>query len=171
MTIPQTFVDKLEIAEKLKLYALAVDTQNWNLLDDVFTPDAEIAFPGQQWTSLDDWKADFAAVHLPFEATQHIITVMAISVDGDRASSICYGDWLLIRKLGADKAGEWRGQGWYEDQHVRTPQGWRVCQRSTYQITSEGNLKETPDEHQMSDALVASIRGEFNKGGLPFLRR
>ncbi|KAF7505689.1 hypothetical protein GJ744_000538 [Endocarpon pusillum] len=38
--------DELQIRNKLSLYAIALDTKNLVLLDQVFTPDAVIVYPG-----------------------------------------------------------------------------------------------------------------------------
>jgi hypothetical protein len=40
---------------------------------------------------------------------------------------------------GAEGGGCWYGEGWYEDEHVRTAKGWRLRKRQSRQVWREGN--------------------------------
>ena len=76
--------DRNDIIQKLNLYGFAVDTQRWDLFDTVFTPFVDADFGGSaHWTDLAQFKADFAAFHAPFDATQHVMTNHQVLVNGD----------------------------------------------------------------------------------------
>ena len=80
------------------------------------------------WTDRDQFKADFAAFHAPFDSTQHTMSTHVVRIDGDRAYSFCNGGWRLVRKA-ADGSPRWDGSGWYDDTLLRTPRGWRITRR------------------------------------------
>src|SRR4051812_34377293 len=83
-------LDRLEIDDLLTRYATAIDTSNFDLLDDVFTPDAEV-----DYTSAGGIAGDFPTVKawlsevLPyFPAYQHLVGNRNVVLDGDTASSV-----------------------------------------------------------------------------------
>src|SRR4051812_28974841 len=82
--------DRLEIDELLTRYATAIDTKNFDLLDQVFTPDAHL-----DYTTAGGIAGDFPTVKawlanvLPhFPQYQHVVCNRNITLDGDTASSI-----------------------------------------------------------------------------------
>lgn len=117
------------IVQLLNLYGLAMDTQRWELFDRVFTADAEADFGGEaHWRDLATFKRDFAAFHAPFDSTRHVMSGHLVDVRGDAARSFCNGDWRLVRRA-APGSPLWDGTGWYDDELVRTPGGWRIRRR------------------------------------------
>jgi hypothetical protein len=162
--------DRDEIVETLSLYALAVDTQRWDLFDRVFTPQADVDFGSSaHWTDLTQFKADFAAFHDPFDATQHVMSNQQVRIDGDRAWSLTYGSWRLVRKA-AEGGPLWDGTGWYDDQWVRTGQGWRIVQRVCRVIWFTGNdkVRETIPGVSFEDERT-TLRAEGAAGRVGFL--
>jgi hypothetical protein len=121
--------DVVAITQLVNLYGLAVDSQRWELFDRIFAADVDADYgPTSHWTGRDQFKADFAAFHAPFDSTQHTMSTHVIHVDGDDARSFCNGGWRLIRAAaGGDPL--WDGSGWYDDALVRTPDGWRFSRR------------------------------------------
>lgn len=122
--------DEAAIVRTLNLYALAMDTQRWDLFDRIFTPDvdADYADPAH-WRDLESFKRDFAAYHTPFDSTQHVMMNHLVEVKGDLANSFVYSTWLLI-KQGTEGGDHWQGTGWYDDLLVRTADGWRIKKRT-----------------------------------------
>jgi hypothetical protein len=163
-----------EIIHLLNLYALAVDTQRWDLFDCVFTEYADIDFgPGVHWTSLGQFKADFAAFHAPFDATQHVITNHLVTVTGDVAHALTYGGWRLIRHAAATAEGAgplWDGTGWYDDELVRTHMGWRIRKRVCRVVWFTGNprVKDTLPGVVFEDSTNV-LRQEAQCGRLGYL--
>jgi hypothetical protein len=114
------------------LYALAVDTQRWDLFDEIFTEDVVADYPGRTWSDLTSWKQDFAELHAGLWATQHLITNHVWKIDGDEIKSICYGHWLLVES--AEGGGQRQGRVWYDDVLVRIDDDWRINRRGVREI-------------------------------------
>jgi hypothetical protein len=137
--------DTVEIMRALNIYALGVDTQRWDLFDQVFTKDLEVTSPpAMRWTGLEDFKHGFAVLHAPLEASMHVMTNHMVVPNGDRARSLCYGQWRLIRKPESGGRDYWEGGGWYEDEWVRTPEGWRSKKRAIRITWWDGNPLAVP---------------------------
>jgi hypothetical protein len=128
------------IRSRLILYGFAVDSLRWDLFDEIFASENLHVRHGDRepWTDLATFKRDFEVYHRVFDTTRHSMTNMLIDVKGDTASSITYGQWRLVR-AGAEGGGCWYGEGWYEDEHVRTAKGWRLRKRQSRQVWREGN--------------------------------
>ena len=121
--------DKELIRELVNLYGLAVDSQQWDLFDRIFTDDVDADYSETaHWRDLATFKRDFAAFHDPFDSTQHCMMNHLVNVDGDAAQALTYGTWRLVRKA-VDGMPLWDGSGWYDDVLVRTDAGWRIKHR------------------------------------------
>ena len=163
--------DRDEIIEKINLYALAVDAQRWDLFDRIFTERCEADFgTTAHWHDREQFKADFAAFHAPFDATQHMMMNHQVAiVDADHAHSLTYGSWRLVRHA-AEGDPLWDGTGWYDDHWVRTHGGWRIARRVCRVIWFTGNekVKETIPGVVFEDERT-TLRGEGQAGRLSFL--
>jgi hypothetical protein len=131
--------DVVEIINVINLYPVAVDSLRWDLFDQIFTDDVHTEFGGPAaWNDLTSLKRDFALVHRPFEATQHVTTNHQVLVDGDRANCLSYVHGRFIRHV--PQGGHmFESAGWYDDLLVRRPSGWRIKSRSCRTIWSGGN--------------------------------
>ncbi|ARR54714.1 hypothetical protein HY78_15370 [Rhizorhabdus wittichii DC-6] len=132
--------DREAIRSRLILYGFAVDSLRWDLFDEIFAAEGLHVRHGERepWTDLATFKRDFEIYHRIFDSTRHSMTNFLIEVDGDTARSITYGQYRLVR-FGAEGGDHWYGEGWYEDEHVRTPAGWRLRRRQSRQVYREGN--------------------------------
>jgi hypothetical protein len=93
-----------------------------------------------------------------------------VKVEGDRASSHTYGAWRLIRHAAGDPP-VWDGTGYYDDQWVRTPQGWRIARRVCRVVFWTGNPRvQTPMEEIEFQLDLVSLREEGAEGRLNFLK-
>jgi len=128
----QEISDRLEIQELLVRYCHAVDTRDWDLLDQVFTPDATI-----DYTAFGGPRGDFASTRaflessMPyFSSTQHLITNIVLEIDGDEARSrtSCFNPMVIDREDGSEPHVFFCGL-WYRDRLVRMEQGWRITDR------------------------------------------
>jgi hypothetical protein len=131
----------------VNLYAVALDCQRWELFDQVFTADAEADFGGPaRWQDRAALKRDFAAIHSPFDATQHVTTNHQVVVDGDRANCISYVVGRFIRTV-PEGGNMFESGGWYDDRLVRAGDGWRISNRLCRMVWWSGNprvLQTTP---------------------------
>lgn len=122
--------DRFEIQDLLVKYCDAIDTQNWDVLDTIFTDDAIIDYTevGGACGSLPEIKAYLAKALTPFSAMQHMLGLPMISIKGDEASART----ALFNPMVLDRDGEptvfFVGL-WYQDKLIRTPAGWRIQSR------------------------------------------
>ncbi|MDE2597713.1 MAG: nuclear transport factor 2 family protein [Sphingomonadales bacterium] len=131
--------DRDQIVDALNLYALAVDTRRWDLFDRIFAAHCEADYgSAAHWHELTVFKADFAAFHAAFDATQHVMANHQVRVSGGRAHSLTYGTWRLVRHA-AEGGPLWDGSGWYDDTWVRGDMGWRLVKRTCRVIWYTGN--------------------------------
>jgi hypothetical protein len=120
--------DRLEIQQLLVDYASAIDRRRFDDLDGIFTPDAYIDYRAMggidgQYPQVKAWLAEV----LPhFPAYYHLIGNFDIRLAGDTATgrTACFNPM----KVGDD------GQIlfcalWYDDEFVRTRDGWRMTRR------------------------------------------
>ena len=126
----QEISDRLEIQQLLIDYSTAIDRRRFDDLDAVFTPDAYIDYRATggvdgSYPEVKKWLADV----LPnFPAYSHMLGNFDIRIDGDIASSrtICFNPMVFdsdnkqILFVGI----------WYEDELVRTSDGWRMTRRA-----------------------------------------
>lgn len=126
----QEMSDRLDIQDLITRYAYAIDEQDWNALDRVFTPDAVIDYTdlGGAKGSLSETKAYLAQAMPTFPAFQHLSTTTRIDIDGDKART----KTILFNPMVMNHEGEERvffiGL-WYNDELVRTADGWRIKHR------------------------------------------
>lgn len=157
--------DRAAIKALMDLYGFAVDTQRWELFDQIYTKDVDANWGGTAiWNDLEKFKHDFAVYHDKFDATHHVMTNFICDVQGDRARTVTYGHWLLIRN-DAEGGPRWSGDGWYEDELVRTDAGWRISRRRCGIIQWEGNLNVMSEGVDFS-MDIGSLRGAADAGKL-----
>lgn len=162
--------DIVQVIQLINLYGLAMDTQRWDLFDRIFTSDVEADFGApSHWTDLATFKADFAAFHTPFDATQHTMSNHVVRVDGDSANAFTYGSWRLIRK-GVEGGDLWEGTGWYDDNLVRDNGRWLIQRRICRVSWWGGNplVQETAPDIKFNMKSF-SLRSEGKAGKLNYL--
>lgn len=127
----QEISDRMEIQDLMVRYSHAVDSRQWHLLDDVFTPDAHIDYSamGGSAGDLAVTKQFLADVMPNFPAFQHLVTNASITVEGDTATArtLCHNPMLTP---GQDGAQTLMLCGlWYLDTFVRVDGAWRISRR------------------------------------------
>jgi hypothetical protein len=128
-----------EIINTVNLYTVAVDSQTWDLFDQVFTADIRADFGGPaQWHDRASLKRDFAAVHAPFKATQHTTSNHRVLIDGDRGYCLSYVRAMFIRDV-PEGGHLFEAAGWYDDVLEQISGAWRIKQRTNRTFWSGGN--------------------------------
>ena len=122
--------DRLEIQDLLVAYSYAIDSRDWDALDDVFTPDAHIDYTvfGGIAGTLPEIKK-FLDDSMPmFSSFQHMIATSKVEIDGDtaKAKTICHNPMVLDEN---DDPTLMLCGLWYVDKLVRTADGWRIKER------------------------------------------
>jgi hypothetical protein len=121
--------DRFEIQQLLIDYSTAIDKRQFDDLDRVFTPDAYIDYRAMGGIDgrFPQVKAWLAQVLPNFPSYAHMLGNFDVRVDGDSASSrtICFNPMVL----GGDQNQILYCGLWYEDEFIRTPEGWRMSRR------------------------------------------
>jgi 3-phenylpropionate/cinnamic acid dioxygenase small subunit len=136
-------VDRLAIHDLVVRYAWAIDTKDWDALDTVFLPDAWLDYssnPGGAVGHYPEIRAWLEKSLAPFPVTQHLVTNVDVTVDGDRATSRT----MVYNPMGAaTREGPLHFfflGGRYDDELVRTPDGWRIAKRVESLLWFQGSL-------------------------------
>jgi hypothetical protein len=125
--------DRLEVQQLLIDYSTAIDQRRFDDLDRVFTPDAYIDYRAMGGIDgrYPDVKAWLAQVLPNFPAYAHLLGNFDVRISrspaGDAASSrtLCFNPMVLG---GESKQVLFCGL-WYDDEFVRTADGWRMSSR------------------------------------------
>ena len=121
--------DRMEIQQLLIDYSTAIDNRRFDDLDRVFTPDAHIDYTelGGIAGVYPDVKAWLAEVLPNFPAYFHMLGNVDIRLHGDTASSRT----ILFNPMKLNDDGQIMFCGlWYDDEFVRTTDGWRMTRRA-----------------------------------------
>ena len=138
----QEVSDRLRIQDLLTLYATAIDSRDWALLDRVFLPDSEIDYTtsGGIRGLYPEVRAWLERALGQFAMSQHLIANSAVDLQGDRARArTMFYNPMGTRRKDASLHLFFIG-GYYEDELVRTPAGWRIARRVEQQSWLHGEL-------------------------------
>ena len=126
-----------EVGEVLVRYATGIDRRDWDLFRTCFTADVEADYGDiGVWHGVEEITEWMRATHEPCGHTMHRITNVAVTpVDDDHASSRCYVQALVLL---ADNQNGVRATGCYDDDLVRTDDGWRIAERHFTSVLLEG---------------------------------
>ncbi len=131
--------DRQDISDLLVRYATGIDRRDWPLFRTVFTGDCELDY-GEigSWTGVDAVTDFMERAHALAGYTLHRLTNQTITVDGDKAVARTYVDALIMF---GDNQGGANGIGFYDDEIVRTPAGWRIARRrfTAVRVTTVGS--------------------------------
>jgi hypothetical protein len=151
----QAVIDKMEISEMQSRYMFALDWHEPDVYASLFTDDAVLEWPegsargreairqacvriGQFYDRL----AEASGPRKPFHL-RHFVTNRVFDIKGDQARVWAY--WL---DLNNDNLQRWpyvAAYGYYEDDLIRTPDGWRFTRRRIFnEITGESPREYPP---------------------------
>ncbi len=120
--------DRLEIEQLLVDYASAIDQRSFDDLDRIFTPDAYIDYRAMGGVDgpYPQVKAWLAEVLPNFPAYAHLIGNFDIRLAGDIAT----GRTMCLNPMQLSDDGQILFCAlWYDDEFVRTAEGWRMTRR------------------------------------------
>jgi 3-phenylpropionate/cinnamic acid dioxygenase small subunit len=148
----QALSDHVEIGQLLQRYAKALDDKDYARLDAVFTPDAVTNYDlggvddiGNR-TTYARMRALFESFCSVFSFTSHLISPPLVELAGDTATA----ETRLLATHGFERKtgekGTWFVIGFYRDTLVRTPAGWRICERH---FTGQQTIGELPPADQL----------------------
>ncbi|MFI6318605.1 nuclear transport factor 2 family protein [Nonomuraea sp. NPDC050556] len=133
----------MDFADLLARYAYAIDSGDWDALDDVFTPTATIDYTSAggivgPYPEVKKWLAEVLP-HWP--GRMHLIGAMTVShADGEALVKAAFTDALSPSRALVSE-GVIQGGGWYHHTLVRTPEGWRsrrLVEEQTWRLMLPG---------------------------------
>ena len=126
----RTVADRLQIDDLLTSYTRAIDTGDWDRLDTVFTPDAEIDYTSTggiagRYPEVKAWLAENQPL---FPRRQHVLGQKEVSLDGEpaveaRVTAYFLNPMVLPQGDGSERL--WEFGGLYHHDLVRSAHGWR----------------------------------------------
>lgn len=153
--------DRLEIQQLLVDYSSAIDQRRFDDLDRVFTPDAYIDYRALggidgRYPKIKQWLSQVLG---NFPVYAHMLGNFSVRVDGDTASSrvICFNPMVFA----GDRQQVLFCGLWYDDDFVRTPDGWRIIRRvetKCFQKMMRSPLGELLPQHHVLAQLAAVHR-------------
>ncbi|WP_198154032.1 nuclear transport factor 2 family protein [Catenuloplanes japonicus] len=123
-----------EITDVIYRVARAMDSRDWALLADCYSPDARGDYTNAAADGRDTIVASARGFLEPLDATQHLVGNVEVSVDGDVATTHATFIAQHVRAGGRFMMG-----GNYDDTFRRTPEGWKITNRRIRGIWSDGD--------------------------------
>ena len=128
--------DKLMIAETIYLYAIGIDTKDFDLYGSIFADQVNIDFSSYEGSSVpettvltrDQWVSRVRPLFTGLAATQHSMTNPVVTIDGDTASCRMYMQAHHVFE--PEKEDSWFTIGGYYDdtllRDAKSPSGWNL---------------------------------------------
>lgn len=146
MSTVEELSDRLGIQDLIYRYALAVDSRDWELYRQVFTPDARIDYTdsGGVVGDLETVVQWLAGVLEPFAGLQHFMGNHLVELHGDTAQACTY---FISIHTALEEGAEtiMKVGGYYADQLARGPEGWRIFERVELGTWMEGPYPQDVD--------------------------
>jgi 3-phenylpropionate/cinnamic acid dioxygenase small subunit len=138
MTDSTAYRDRADITEVLLRYPTGIDRRDWATFRTAFTEDCVLDY-GEigSFSGVDAVTEFMDQSHAMAGHTMHRLSNIVITLDGDRAAARTYVDGLI---LAPDNASGVNAVGIYDDDLIRTDDGWRIARRvfTAVRITTVG---------------------------------
>jgi hypothetical protein len=124
----QQISDRIEIVDVITRYTRAIDTGDWDKLDTVFTPDADIDYTESEgiaatYDKVKPWLAEVLPAFFP--KRMHTIGQVDVDLHGDEADVTAYFHNPMPMDDGSGGTKIVEIGGYYHHTMTRTPDGWR----------------------------------------------
>ena len=136
----EEIADKQPILELQNRYSYSIDSGQYDHLDAMFTPDATYHFLTGSTDNVESLKSTIRDALSPLTISQHINGNQWAEIDGDLAKAGCYFT-VHMYKEGLANGEHFEMGGRYDDELVRTSEGWRFSKRTITILWSDGNPK------------------------------
>ena len=136
----EEIADKQHIQELQNRYSCSIDSGQYDNLDAMFTPDATYHFVTGSTDNVESLKSTICDTLSPLTTSQHINGNQWAGIDGDLAKAGCYFA-VHMYKEGLANGEHFEMGGRYDDELVRTSEGWRFSKRAITILWSDGNPK------------------------------
>jgi len=146
--------DRAAVIDTVNRYATALDSRDWDLLDEVFTPDAVGDFGAGPLTGRDALRDLVRRTVGRGGPSQHLLANHRVDLGSDTARCVCQVR-AFSAGTGPSVGKSYELLGEYRDQLVRTPDGWRIARREMtihHEIGSRDVLGSMPARTGSSSA-------------------
>ena len=121
--------DRAAIANLLERYAWTVDHGMWDEWVDCFAEDGVFVVRGMRHAGHEALRSFALAEIAPWQHVRHLLHHPSIEIErSSEATSRCYFELRGRSERGAD----FEALGSYEDRLQKTPQGWKLRQRTAH---------------------------------------
>ncbi len=134
----QALADERALINLATRYCWALDSRDFADLHNVFLPDAFAILGETECRGIDAIIERVSTALTRLDASQHLVGSHWVELDGDQATHKCYLHAQHILS-GTDGGDLWMVAGIYDDQAVRTPDGWRIKHRVLSRVWTHGN--------------------------------
>jgi hypothetical protein len=124
--------DEVAIRRLLDQYCHGMDRRNYELMRDVFTPDADLSYCGglRRFTGGESMRDVLVELNAAFGPVDHAISSLHITVDNDAGGDTARAEYHVIATmLKVDEPKIVIRVVDFKDELRRTPEGWRVNKR------------------------------------------
>jgi hypothetical protein len=132
--------ERFAVIDTIQRYARAVDSGDFALFDETFTPDADLDYrsAGGPRGGRDEVRAWLAQSRSALLVWQHHLSPPMIEIDGEtvRTRTDVYTPTLFRDATGKVHALDTGGR--YHDELVTTPHGWRIAKRRYENVWADG---------------------------------
>jgi len=149
-----------EITGLMARFARGIDLRDWELYRSVFTDDIEIDYssyrPGNAGPfKADDWVQRGRMLFPGLTASQHFLSNLDITVDGDRGTVFSY---VRAEHFLPNTAGDamFTIGGYYTDSVVRVDGQWKICRKQLTVLWNSGNPQVLTMARERAAALLAA---------------
>lgn len=120
--------DRTAVIDTVNRYATALDSRDWALLDQVFTPDVVGDFGAGRLSGREALRDLVRRMLGGSGPSQHLLANHCVELDGDAARCVCQVR-AFSAGIGPNAGRSYELFGEYRDRLVRTREGWRIARR------------------------------------------
>lgn len=131
-------MDRAAIIDLTVAYGAALDERDWDGVAAVFLPDATAVYTDREHSSAEEIVTRCREGLGRCDASHHMITNQLVQLDGDQAT--CRSTFQAQHIRTPEAGGNFIIAGTYEDDLVRTPDGWRISHRVLTSVWREGEV-------------------------------
>ncbi|KQU07172.1 hypothetical protein ASG56_06435 [Rhodococcus sp. Leaf7] len=151
--------DHQEITKLMARFARGIDLRDWDMYRSVFTDDIEIDYTSYRAGNggpfkADDWVQRGRMLFPGLAASQHFLSNLDITVDGDSGTVISY---VRAEHVLPNTAGDamFTIGGYYTDSLRRVDGEWKICKKQLTVLWNSGNPQILAMARERAAALLA----------------